>query len=81
MGGSSSKQAPSLGAFQGHLINIKQCGRKGLEWTTRLFHFYGSEASVWTQEKTPTILTKNAPIVFIAQEIPRSMSTKLGTEK
>ena len=35
------------------------------------FHLYGSEVIIGTEEKRPTIITKDAPLALINQEIPR----------
>ena len=35
------------------------------------FHFYSSEVISGTEEKRPSIIAKDVPIAFIAQEIPR----------
>ena len=49
---------------------------KGAYWIIRhLFHLYGSEVISVTEDKRINIITKDALIVLIAQEIPRVLGT------
>lgn len=68
---SLDNEPPSLVLSQSHLNIRSQCGGKGLVTTRYPFHLYGSEAISETEDNRPNIMTKDAPIVIIAEEIPR----------
>ena len=55
------------------IININSAVvKRGLLRITRHpFHLYDSKAISGTEDKRPNIITKDAPIALIAQEIPR----------
>ena len=62
---------PGVGS-KSHIINIKVVVERVWLWITRCpFHFYGSEVISGTEGKRPNIITKDALITLITQEIPR----------
>ena len=73
MVGFPGNQPPPSVLSKSHLININLVvvawGLLGI--TGHPFYLYGSKAVLGTEDKRPNMITKDAPIALITQEIPK----------